>query len=157
MRALMVPVILALSMAPAGGGELRPHGIVSRLDTSEWVGDFFADAERSITIFLRDRNTLQIDGLFTIGLLDPDRVAAGNVENAQFSVRIPDRDIHVNNQIAFMLGPDGALPPGEAGPDDCVLALRLDWNVNWIDVTESGTCMAPFAGRYEYRPIDQDD
>jgi hypothetical protein len=157
MRALMVPVILALSVAPADGGELRPHGIVSRLDTSEWVGDFFADAERSITIFLWDRTTLQLDGLLTIGLLDPDRVAAGAMENAQFSVRIPDRDIYVNNQIEFMLGPEGALPPDQAGPDDCVLVLRLDWNVNWIDVTERGTCMAPFAGRYEYRPLDQDD
>lgn len=152
--AMLAPV---LAVGPAGAGEL--DGTVSRLDLSEWVGDWVAGEEQSIAITMPDKKGLQVDGFATYGALDPERVAIGAVNVGAFSLRVPSRWISVNNQIDIAIGTDGrAVIAEEAGENDCVLSMRLDWNINWIDVTDSGRCgglNVRFTGRYDYGPVDE--
>lgn len=136
------------------GGELDAP--ISRLDLREWVGDWFADEERSLTIALVKGEGLHIDGLMTLGLLDPARVAAGTIEETGFSVIVSLDQVTINNMIDIVLRPEGPQVSGAADADDCVLTLELDWNVNWIDVMRTPGCSgldAHYKGRYEYRPL----
>jgi len=127
---------------------------VPRPDLSEWVGEWKASEEQSISVTMPDKKGLQFDGFATYGALDPERVANGSVHVGEFSVRVPSSWITVDNTISFALGLDGeAVPPETAGEFDCVLEMRLDWNINWIDVTDNRMCgghNVSFTGQYEW-------
>lgn len=139
----------ALILAPPAAGK-----IVSRLDLSEWVGDWAASDEQTLTVSMPDKKTLQFDGFATYGANDPDRVASGGVNMGEFSVRVPSRWITVNNEIAFAIDNSGeAIPIEAAGEYDCTLDMRLDWNINWIDVVDNGMCgglNVSFTGQYDW-------
>lgn len=152
MAAGLLALMMASVSAPAAAGELTPDGFVTRLDIIEWTGQFAIDHEHNITIHLWDERTLQIDFHLSPGLLAHARGEIAEFKTTQFSVLIPEGWIYVNNQIVFKLGPDGAEFDDNAGPDDCVITLALDWHVNWIDVTDTEPCRAEMnlAGRYEF-------
>lgn len=156
--ALGVTVVMGLSQLPVSAGELDVHGTVSRLDLSEWVGEWVASEEQSITIAMPDKKAITIEGMATYGMLDPERVGIGAVNVGDFSVRIPAGWIYANNHLVFAVGSDGAMPAEEAEDFDCVISMRLDWNINWIDVTDNGMCgghNVTFTGRYEYQPVQE--
>lgn len=131
------------------------QGVVSRLDLSEWVGKWVASEEQQIFVTMPDKKGLRIDGMATYGALDPERVERGAVNVGEFSIRIPSRWVSANNQIDIAINADGeAVPVEEADDYDCMLSLRLDWNVNWIDVIDNNMCgglNVSFTGRYEWQ------
>lgn len=145
----------ALMLAGTGvAAQAEGHGLVSRLDPSEWVGEFRAGPEQQIIVTMPAPDALQIEGYATFGASDPERVASGAVNVGEFSVRIPVGWIYADNSLEFAVHPDGAAVPVEAAePDDCVIGMKLDWNINWIDASDNNRCgglNVSFTGRYEY-------
>ncbi|MBJ3785161.1 hypothetical protein [Devosia sediminis] len=126
----------------------------SRLDLSEWVGEWSASDEQMLTVSLPEKKTLLFEGYATYGANDPDRVASGGVNMGEFSVRVPSSWITDDNEIAFAVGSEGeAIPVDEAEEYDCVIEMRLDWNINWIDVVDNRMCgglNVSFTGQYEW-------
>lgn len=147
-RATATALCLAVTIGPAAAQT------VSRLDLSEWVGQWAAGDEQTLRVTMPDKKGLQIEGFASYGADDPEKVAIGAVNVGEFSVRVPSRWIRADNVIEIMIGPDGEAEPAEkAGEHDCVLGLRLDWNINWIDVTDNGKCgglNVSFTGQYEW-------
>lgn len=156
-----MPKLSTIIVALAAGVTLASHTfaqspeVVSRLDLSEWVGKWVASEEQQIFVTMPDKKGLRIDGMATYGVLDPERVERGAVNVGDFSIRIPSRWVSANNQIDIAINADGeAVPVEEADEYDCVLSLRLDWNINWIDVTDNNMCgglNVSFTGRYEWQ------
>lgn len=162
MRKTRTTNVLVLAVACALAGPIaagETSGTVTRLDLSEWVGEWVASEEQSITISLADKKNLQIEGFATYGALDPDRVERGAVNMGEFTVRVPGGWVSANNEIDIAIDMDGeAIPADEADDYDCVLNMRLDWNINWIDVTDNQMCgglNVSFTGQYEHQPATE--
>ncbi|SMQ61045.1 hypothetical protein SAMN06295905_0464 [Devosia lucknowensis] len=151
-----LPLVIAILVAAMPPAVADHHGLVARLDLSAWVGEWQASDEQRIFITLPDKKGLRFDGAATYGATDPERVEIGAVNVGDFSVRVPSRWIGADNTIDIAVNADGAaVPRDEADDYDCTLSLQLDWDAQFIVVTDNGMCgglNVTFTGRYEKRP-----
>lgn len=144
----LFPLLLALSMFPqtAGGGELEWPIPVSRLDLSEWTGIWRTGEDRYLHIYMAEDNALHVVGFAAHPAPDEE-------EFSEFSARILPGWISVTNRVIVAVGSDGTVPAEEARDGDCVISLKLDWNINWLDARDNESCgdgKVSFTGRYEW-------
>lgn len=147
-RAAWTGAIAALMVA---GG--MTAGFAADPAPADWIGEWSAGPEQSISITQADNGGLRLEGFATWGAYSPERVERGAINVGEFLVTVPADWIGADNAIRFAVGSDGAEPFDMADEYSCAVELFLRGAE--LEARENGNCggfNVSFDGIYTRKP-----